>query len=216
MRDNLVRQARPTSQFSTYQPQTDSQAEALKRFTALADAIARKSRSVVENTYPFEHGRIIFVSGNPGVGKTHLVEALINELTQREPDLVERIFLFRGNFTHANIANFSDFGGCPIVIIDDLFAERQSIEKLHPNVEIKVLMQLITAVYDERRLVLVTSNFPLMQGIVEKILAADAVGRVSSRLRELMANSGELIIEGRDYREILAEGRTADDLFGEI
>jgi len=213
---NLVGQSRPSSLFSTYQPQTDSQQEALTRLVSLADAASRKLQALPGRPHPFSNGRIVFISGPTGVGKSHLVEAFINDLAEKELEVAKTVFLFRGDFTSRNVSGLDQFGNCPIVVIDDLYAKYQSIEQVHGGTDIKILMQLVTMVYEDRRLVIITSNFPLMQGISEKIRQEDQIGRVTSRLNELMANSGELVIEGADYREKLAASKTADDIFGNL
>lgn len=213
---NLVSQVRPSSRFDSYEPGTESQQEALERFTRLAAAITNSAEKILSSAYPFEHGRFIFVSGNPGVGKTHLLEALINEVTGNVPELARRIYLFRGRFTVRNISGISDFDKCPIVVVDDLYAEYQTIDDLHPRTDIKVLMEMITMVYEKRQLVIFSSNFPLMEGIEERIRSVDTLGRTTSRLKELLANSGEMEIQGEDHRRILATKASTDDIFGEL
>jgi hypothetical protein len=95
------------------------------------------------------------------------------------------------------VARFAD-GGAAVRL------DRRSVAELRDNVEIKAMMNFITAMYDRKALVVATSNFPLMQGIIDRISTVDHIGRTTGRLHEIMARSGELKIEGVDYRRVLA------------
>ena len=213
--ENQVARVRPSSRLDSYAPQTESQKLALANLTALAAAIVRKGDAISTEPHPFAHGRIIFLSGPPGVGKTHLVEGLVNEVLEKDPRLDGKVFLFRGDL-NVYFTRTSEFDGCPVVVIDDLYAELQSLDRLHPVPDIRSLMELVTLVYEQRRLLILTSNFQMMEGMVTRIAEVDEVGRVTSRLRELMANSGELVLDGSDYRLRLAEDRDSNLLFEDL
>ncbi len=156
---------------------------------------------------------MFFLHGKAGRGKTHLIEALINELKRRQPGIIGKIYLSRSNFTHANMSFPEKYNDCPIIIIDDIFVESNNINDLHPRTDIQSLMIFIKMIYEEKRLVIITSNFPILGEMLQKISAVDEIGRTTSRLKELMAYSGELEIIGEDYREIIAKKAKIENLF---
>jgi DNA replication protein DnaC len=214
---NRIAEVRPGATFSTYYPDPayPSQAAMRDNLLTLSQAILAKAEAILTEDYPFKQGRMIFISGPPGVGKTHLIEALINAVVAGNAQLSSKILLLRGNFTRMHSGSFADFMGCPIVIIDDLYAERQSLDMLDAS-DLSVLMRLVMDVYESRRLVLLTSNFVLKKGVEKFIQDGDLVGRASSRLAELMANSGAVAIDGEDYRRKLAAARGEAELFEDL
>jgi energy-coupling factor transporter ATP-binding protein EcfA2 len=99
----------------------------------LVDSILAHAETVLGQELPFKTGRIIVLSGPPGRGKSHLVEAFANELTERSPALAEKIFFLRRDLVHYTYSLGSSepyFADRPIGIIDDLFREHASIDRL--------------------------------------------------------------------------------------
>lgn len=207
-RDNEITNIRPTSRFDTYKPNTESQRDAMQTLQAISDQFVGLKDQFSRNANPFGSGAIFVLSGGPGRGKSHLLEALIQDVTERAPNVVDNMFLLRKSFVHHTITGITKdtFGNRPIVLIDDLFSEHQSVSSLHPSTDIKYLSQYIAYAYENRIVTIATCNFPFMDGILPKIEEVDKVGRIASRCAELItANSGEFQIDGPDYRRIMAE-----------
>lgn len=205
LNQNRIEQVRPTSTFDSWQTTTADQVELKANMLQLANSLLAQAERIKSETWPFDHARMIILWGKTGRGKTHLIEALINHIKGHDSELLEQIWLARENFTLANIAGGDAYGERPIVIIDDLWAEHDSMNELHCSPEIKVFNEFVRMIYEERRLVILTSNFPLTRGILEKVQDADKTGRIFSRLQELVAHSGEIEVTGSDYREKLAQ-----------
>jgi len=156
---------------------------------------------------------MIILWGNPGVGKTHLQEAIVNHIAQVNPAVLARLYLSRYDFTLENLSSAFSYGGCPVILIDDMYARHQSVESLHPNTDLDSFKKFISRVYENRCLVIVTTNFQFKDGILQRVKSIDKIGRVTSRMNELMACSGEIHLKGPDYRCILADEKLDSDLF---
>jgi hypothetical protein len=65
-------------------------------------------------------------------------------------------------------------------------------------------MSFIQMIYESRRFVIITCNFPFKTGILQRVEQIDTIGRITSRLKEITAGSGEIYLSGKDYREILS------------
>lgn len=214
-RGNLVDQVRPGSTFENFEIYDDVQGEAVGSLEMLADSIVEKQSAIVSQEYPFDAGRIIFLWSPPGRGKSHLVEAIVNRIRQRAPKLIEckHVYLSRYEFTLEHIASVYTYQGAPVVIIDDMFSDKQSIDQLSAYTDVKCVMGWVASVYERRTLALCTSNFPMMDGIAKMVQQVDKIGRTASRLQELLANSGEIELPGRDYRVTVASKRDKSKLF---
>lgn len=210
--ENMVGQARPTSTFENWRTTTAKQQQLKDDLQRLTDGLLARAEQIKRETWPFDHARLIILWGKPGRGKSHLVEAVINHIKVHDPDLLQRVWLARENFAIANLVPFS-YGDRPIVIIDDLWSEKNSLDELHPATDIRAFMDLVTRFYEERRLILLTSNFPLRRGIVEKVRETDQTGRVLSRLQEMIAHSGEIQVTGPDHRRELARSGRGGSVF---
>lgn len=198
MEKNYITQARPTSSFDAFEKSNKSLTVAFETMKNLAAEICQKSETILNENYPFDNARLLILHGKAGRGKTHLAEALINHIKEKQPSLLTHIFLSRTNFTHDNMAFACKYNGCPIIIIDD-------IEELHPRTDIEAIMNFIKMIYEKRCLVIITSNFPIKGKILKKIKEIDKVGRIASRLKELLSYSGELELKGDDYRDKIAQ-----------
>ncbi len=207
--DNKIDQVRPGSTFEAfeiYDPEQQKVVDLLKR---VADQLIGLTERVLNEEFPFDNGKVLFLWSKPGFGKTHLVEAFINRVKAANPELLTRMFLSRGSFRKDFDYDIYPYGtGTPVVIIDDMFHDMQSVNQLHPSLELASFMRFITQIYDRRVLAIVTSNFPLLKGgIVEKVEEVDKVGRVASRMHELLSLSGEIHLNGKDFRQELATRR---------
>ncbi|MBY0359681.1 MAG: hypothetical protein K2W82_16890 [Candidatus Obscuribacterales bacterium] len=147
--------------------------------------------------------------GGPGRGKSHLAEALINDVRIRAPDVYARMVLSRGEFYYDFQTDSNPYGEAPIVVIDDMFHNKSSVDELHSATEIQSFMNFVSDLYDNHRLCIVTSNFSLLQagGILSRVRQVDKIGRIASRCQEILSNAGEIELLGDDFREELARRR---------
>ena len=216
MRDNEINNIRPKSTFDTYAPQegAQSQLEVKQAMLDLANNLIAASQGYYETGNPLQDGAFFILSSPPGRGKTHLMEALINHVSSAEPNMINYMFLLKRSFTTFTIASEISpltFRDKPIIFIDDLFSQHQSVDTLKGATDIQKIGELISAAYDNRWLVVTTSNFPFLEGVLPKIAQNDTVGRVTSRCKEMLtARAGEFILDGRDYRDIIAENTKRD------
>jgi DNA replication protein DnaC len=213
---NKVNGIRLTSTFEDYVPVTESQTAALKLFQAMSANLLENSDRIIkahsDGESPFPAGMLFVLTDKPGVGKTHLLEAMISQATEQKPALKECIFFSKntplGYLTGYNLndAEFHrTFGADRIIIIDDLFSDKEDISKLCKATDIKPLMALIMCAYEQRALVITTSNFSIRDQLLPIIAANDPNGRIVSRCAEIcFANSGEITVEGPDHRMEMA------------
>jgi DNA replication protein DnaC len=213
-RGNCVGAARPGSTFERYEPKTASQREAHVQFQRLVDGLIANEAAILASEHPFPAARLIFLWGAPGTGKTHLVEALIHRVRQRAPKLLlaNKLYLARKDFTLEHVASVSTYEGAPVVIVDDIWREHGGIDRL-TSVDVRCFSDFILSIYERRTLVLVSSNFPIMAGILPLVKKYDPSGRAASRLSELLAGSGEMHLEGPDERQLIAERAGPGDAF---
>ncbi len=204
-RENKLQEVRPGNTFANFTPNHESQEKVRDLLMALVEQLVANQEVIAGERHPFADASLLFVYGSPGRGKTHLVEAFINELRLRAPNVYKRMVLSRGNFYFDYQIGDNPYYDAPIVIIDDMFHNKMSVSALHPATEIEAFMKFIGDLYDRRRLVLVTSNFSLIEGgILQRVREVDKVGRIISRAAEVLSHCGEFRLEGPDYREIIA------------
>ena len=207
-RENKLAEVRPGSTFATFEVYDPAQQQVVDLLRRVADQVVERGPRILTEEFPFDNGKILFLWSEPGRGKTHLVEAFVNHIRQHDERLLKKMVLSRGRFYFDFQFDVNPYG-VPIVIIDDMFHNMQSIDQLHPATELASFMKFITMVYERRILVLVTSNFPMMEGggILSRVEHVDKIGRIVSRSKEVLAGSGEIHLAGRDFRETLAERR---------
>lgn len=209
--NNSISQVRPKSTFDDFEPSTPERQKLLSVMQGLAAQMVDKRSKIAKEKYPFDAAKLIILWGKPGRGKTHLIEALINRLRVEAPELLQKIFLSREDFTLMNIAGLHSYDNLPIIILDDLFVRHQDVSQLHPATDIEIFMKFIMKIYDERRLVIVTTNFPFKDGILRRVREVDKIGRVASRLDEILSKSGEIEVQGEDFRKKLVG--SAEEVF---
>ncbi len=210
-RENKLDEVRPSNNFSNFEAQTKSQKNVFELLQGLAQQVV-DCRDVIANTEkPFAEPCLLFLWGEPGRGKTHLVEAFVNQIRHEAPDVYRRMVMSRGRFYYDYQITDNPYGDAPIVVIDDMFHDKMSVADLHPNTEIASFMRFLTDLYDRQRLVIVTSNFPLIEGgIMERVAAVDKIGRTISRAAEVMSRAGEYKLEGEDFRQELLRRRRSE------
>lgn len=217
---NCINQIRPNSTFDNFEIYQEEQLTAVMAMKQLAQQIVNNAQRIHGQEYPFPFGKVIFLWSEPGHGKSHLLESFAAYILAEAPQLAASLYLSRDNFTLRHIASTDLYDKCPIVMIDDLFSEEQSVKDLHPATDLPCLMKYLAAVYERRTLVIATSNFQMLgnHGIIERIRSVDKVGRILSRCEELLSSSGEVYLPGKDFRKVIAERRrgnspTHQDLF---
>ncbi len=164
MSDNCIKQVRPNSTFNNFilDQATSTQRLAHDTFKKLANRLANHP-PLLEYQYPFDNAQLFVLAGPPGTGKTHLIEALINEVTTENPELIDRIFLYRGVRLLIYLTHDFIYKRYPIVIVDDLLFGYNSLNDVDHSA-ISELMEAIQIIYECRNLVIFTSNFPVLSG----------------------------------------------------
>jgi len=206
---NQIVQRRPGSTFDAFEVYHQGQQDIVDTMTELADQIIGSANTIVNDEYPFPFGQIIFLWSEVGQGKTHLLEAFVNRVLKQAPELEKRIYLSRSNFCHDNMTAAARYDNLPIILIDDLFSDLQSVDAMHPATDLKALMHFFTRCYDRRPLVICTSNFSMNegQGLLSRLGQADKIGRALSRAKELLSTAGEIYLPGKDFRGEIAKRR---------
>ncbi|MBY0552724.1 MAG: hypothetical protein K2W95_35905 [Candidatus Obscuribacterales bacterium] len=209
--DNKIAEVRSGSTFEEFQVYDSAQQRVVDLLKRVADHLLGRAPDVLNNEFPFDNGKVLFLWSKPGFGKTHLLEAFINRVKAGNAKLLQRMVLSRGLFEFDYQTCDSPYG-VPVVVIDDMFHDKQSVSDLHPVGELASFMKFVTDTYERRALAIVTSNFPLLKGgIVERIAQVDKGGRIVSRMKELLACSGEIKLTGKDFRAELAKRRKNDE-----
>lgn len=194
---------RPNSTFENFDPQNEEMGKIKDGLERLSNDISRRVVSGKNILVPgLDTGKIINLQGNPGLGKTHLLEAIVNFLKNKGVEIrdLESLIYFDRQFGTTSLIDQNH----PIVLIDDLFKNTQSAGDLN-DYQIKDFSKLVTRVYEEQILLVTSTNLDVMS-ILNRVEELDRVGRVSSRMKEL-TNGGVSNFEltGDDYRGILAE-----------
>ncbi len=204
--NNKLAQVRPENTFDSFELYSPEQ-KPVDRLQAVAAQIVGKCDAILRDDFPFANGRLLFLTSDPGHGKTHLVEAVINYVAEHKPQLLGKMVLSRGDFLHDHMTAANEYGGASVVVIDDAFAEHQNIDALHPATDLKSFMHFITMLYERRIFALMTSNFRLTgdNGILARVAKCDKMGRVVSRCMQMVGTSGEIILPGKDFRAELAK-----------
>lgn len=209
-RYNMIDSVRRNATFQAYSPTHPSQEAAANHLNRLVTGLVAKQASIMCAPRPFERGRMIFLQGPPGLGKTHLLEAVVNALREQAPELHKATVMIPGNTFTTTVCSLDEeiYAPAKIVLLDDLFQKYSSISDLS-SYEMGLLRTWIMSLYERGQLAILSSNHSLdaLMALVEQ---SDKVGRVKSRLHEMMAGVGRLVLEGDDYRVKLAESADVD------
>lgn len=216
---NQIQDIRPDCTFANYVAQNENQTSAAQHLQSLtqllvdnrgmfASASTSRSFGAAARSSPFPNGMIVFIHGTPGTGKTHLVEAVVNKLKSEAPEVLDDVFFYRGELQYPILDGSDnlhlDYGHKSIIMLDDLYANKQSLNHAD-SADYKRISAFLTMVYEKRCLVIVSSNFSMADEMVPFIKKHDQIGRLSSRVEELMGGRGFSIdTSGPDYRVKIA------------
>lgn len=179
--------------FDTYIPGTPSQERALK----IARHVSTLAVTAYNESSASTEPAIVVFSGKPGVGKTHLIEAIRGELDERGVayDSFASVVPHRGSQPLKQ----------RVILGDDAFSR---YAELSANVESSSYGELsslkehvLNDWYPEGSLVVISSNFALAT-IQEQLTNTDPIGRATSRLIEMAKRGADVPISGQDYRAV--------------
>jgi len=146
-----------------------------------------------------ETGQCMILTGNVGTGKTHLANAVANQLVQDgfRPvfvtlfGMIAEVKATWGDKTKSEAAVIANFVKCDLLIIDEIGVQFSS------NVENIFLFDIVNSRYEAMRPTMIISNFPVASEkdvSIEKIIGT----RVLDRLRE--GGGSQVTFDWESYR----------------
>lgn len=196
--DNRIEEVRPTSTFDTFDPNTTAQGLALQLMIGLSGRLLDLSDEIHKTDLPFHHGHLHILSGPVGIGKTHLMEALVNSMT---PEVRDRTFWTSKNAVHASSSNYLFLPKeCCILLLDDWMNEYPDTSRWCEGNEINATKALIETAYRRRLLVVLTTNLNVTTDAMGRVAGYDQKGRYTSRYAELLKRGFDLALDGTDFR----------------
>jgi DNA replication protein DnaC len=184
--------------FSNYKPQTESQKLATEKIGAYCNAITHR----IQTNQPIsENSRLFILHGDSGTGKSHLLEAVHNEIEKesRTTGIPNPICFVEKRFeVQMSIADMVCFQNKPIIIFDDLF-QNYNCGKL-PEFIIKDFVAFLLMAYQKKVLVFCATNHEPVR-LFQSLIDYENHNRVESRICEMTRNGQNIIhIEGPDAR----------------
>jgi DNA replication protein DnaC len=163
--------------------------------------LAKRMAEEFADAYPFVDSGLLFLGGS-GVGKTHLMIAILNEVTRSKgrqalyvnfADLLMKIqSTFKSDSSESKEDVIGPYIGVELLALDELGATKPS------EFARDMLYALLNARYNHRKITVATSNFTDQLGPGERELLEDRIGcRLRSRLHEMCRN---VELKGEDYR----------------
>jgi len=190
---NSVRDIRPASRFETYRAVTESQQQALDLCRAFAEEVAGAD---ARERMPFPSASLLSITGPPGVGKSHLLEAIVAHVAEVNPGMAGRILLHRRQPGGSTIPGSSY--GFPVVLIDDAFSSLDDAGMIVYGLDGEDLIRQLLDAYDKRVWVVINSNFSFVEHLPRLLAAKDKQGRAASRIKEI--GGGVIHVAGPDAR----------------
>lgn len=216
---NMLNRVRPEATFESYNRVEGTEA-AYDTLVSMCDKLTARQVELSTTLYPWPRAQLVTLTGPVGVGKTHLLESVVNRIKLRKSPALMRVHFCRKNVyyvyqngTAPESVEASPLSTNMIIVWDDFLSDYQTLDEfMKYEFMAKALMAFFMDVYENRRFVLMNSNFSLEQMAVV-IRQHDKIGRVTSRLNEMLAVGRKLTISATDYREKLAEEASGGLLF---
>ena len=227
---NIISYTHSQYKFENYQPHNDGQKDALKKLKALAGFLSENVNMLASSADVTEHfskasqtcssaqGALIFIQGGCGTGKTHILDALVNELKQAAPAAIGNIYYTREAFedrlfTPGSPEEMHD--ECEhraVVILDGFSSVRSSLDRsgLHTY---KTLSTLLEMAYEKKCLVVLSSVAPLADELIPFLKKHNAPDALLVRAESLIENGRHFSANtsGPNYRDNLRQ-QYADNL----
>jgi DNA replication protein DnaC len=182
------------------------------RETAVRQALAeaRIARRLAQSFPVVDRG--LFLLGPPGVGKTHLVVAVLKQAIRERGarglfyDTRDLLRVIRS--TYDPIVRTTEVEVLrPVMAVDLLVLDDLGAEKTSEWVE-ETLNLIVNTRYSERRTTLFTSNY---DDIPDSTEPNSLVGRIGFRMRSRLHEMCEFLkLDGADYRELPPNGGVED------
>lgn len=145
---------------------------------------------------------LIWVDWAPWLWKSHLCKALFQELQKLWLNVIS-------NITDPYILSNWTFRESNIIILDDLFQSTQDLNNIWNSwhdwmMMNNYLIKILFDVYENNKVLVVTSNFKILD-ILEKVSEHEKENkRLVSRIKHLLSHTHPITLTWTDYREILA------------
>lgn len=194
--------------FDNYQAATPSQEAALSHISGLAQAILLNLKENKGSLVP-RGSQLVILEGNPGTGKSHLIEALHRTIPVKDQYkpisfIVDKPLGYV--FTVMSPVFVSD---AKVVLIDDLL---QSEGTNLTQMELSTLSAFLYMAYQNNMIVVAGTNHSA-ENLIQQVIAydqrKDSIGRLESRLQEMTRKGQNILkIEGPDGRESITAGNS--------
>ena len=208
---NIINTIRPSSTFESFR-KVEGTEEAYNALYAFTEKLMASQDRLAKEAYPFAHAQLVTLTGPVGTGKTHLLEAIVNQL-RPYPGILKRVSFVRKDVYYAYQLDQAPFGQTAILLWDDFLSDHQTLaEYFRLEFQAQALMQFFVDTYENRRVVIMNSNFS-MEALAEVVKKWDKIGRATSRINEMLANGKKIAIQAPDYRLTLAKQASDTLLF---
>jgi len=185
----------------------------LENFTVYNESLEQavvKARRVAES-FPVNARGLLF-EGQPGVGKTHLAVAVLNQVIQTSGarglfyDTRDLLRVIRSTYDPSirttEVEILQPVMTADLLVLDDLGAEKTS-EWVEETMNL-----IVNTRYNERRLTMFTSNY---QDIPDDTEPNSLLFRIGHRMRSRLHEMCEFVqMDGADYREMPTNGGVDD------